>query len=138
MPTQAPNLDNNTAWHDLGLPLLHKFEFHRKIVDEYHYLSRKEHSTVCSLIKKIAARRTGVLSGTPPLNNFSDVKEMASFLGVNLGRDHCGDGMATTEYEKRLAAAQTRIGKFLAKLDAPSYEWHRARHGSAQNFLDRK
>lgn len=114
------------------------FDFHRKIVDEFHYLSRKKNSAASLLIKRISAFKTGILSGTPALTNFSDVNEMASFLGIKLGRDHCGDGMTTTAFEKRLAADRTKVEKFVASLRTPSYEWHRARHDAAQKFLDRR
>lgn len=122
----------------ITIPLLHMFQFHRRVIDEYHYLSFPENSTVRSLVKSISADKLWALSGTPNLTNFSDVNEMASFLGVKLGRDYCGDGVTTTNFEEKLKAGQTRVERFLANMETPSYQWHLARHQSAQNFLNGK
>jgi SNF2 family DNA or RNA helicase len=76
-------------------PLLHLFQFNRIIVDEYHYLNDNNKigsNFVATSIKKIAAHKRWCLSGTPALANFSDVNQLASFLGVKLGRYFCGDG----------------------------------------------
>ncbi|RYO09693.1 hypothetical protein AA0119_g1001 [Alternaria tenuissima] len=76
-------------------PLLHLFQFNRIIVDEYHYLNDNNKigsNFVATSIKKIAAHKRWCPSGTPALANFSDVNQLASFLGVKLGRYFCGDG----------------------------------------------
>ncbi|RYN62998.1 hypothetical protein AA0118_g5149 [Alternaria tenuissima] len=76
-------------------PLLHLFQFNRIIVDEYHYLNDNNKigsNFVATSIKKIAAHKRWCLSGTPALANFSNVNQLASFLGVKLGRYFCGDG----------------------------------------------
>jgi len=89
-----------------NIPLLHMFRFNRLVVDEYHYMyTSKEGSnhTIATAIKSIPAVKRWILSGTPPLANFSDVSQTASFLGVKLGRNVCGDGTVTTEFEKRRA-----------------------------------
>ncbi|CAN9474729.1 unnamed protein product [Alternaria alternata] len=94
-------------------PLLHLFQFNRIIVDEYHYLNDNNKigsNFVATSIKKIAAHKRWCLSGTPALANFSDVNQLASFLGVKLGRYFCGDGTVTTSAEKISRLDQTDIG----------------------------
>ncbi|KAF2640429.1 hypothetical protein P280DRAFT_550182 [Massarina eburnea CBS 473.64] len=119
------------------VPLFQLFNFNRVVVDEYHYLYDGKHSenfTACSAIKQLSASKRWILSGTPALTNFSDVNQIASFLGLKLGRDQFGDGR--TQLEKRLMAEQTSVEKFLSCSEIMSYQWHQARHQRAQNFLN--
>lgn len=122
-----------------AVPLLHLFRFNRVVVDEYHYLlddRRGENYPAYAGVKSIAAPKRWVLSGTPALTNFSDVNEIASFLGVKLGRNVCGDGLTMTPFEKNLMEKQTEVQKFLSRTEILSLQWHRARHERAQGFLD--
>ena len=68
---------------DINGPLIEMFEFGRLVVDEYTYLERRAYSSTISL----AARSRWILSATPRLGDFADVKVIASFLHINLGRD---------------------------------------------------
>ena len=120
-------------------PLLHLFQFNRIIVDEYHYLNDNNKigsNFVATSIKKIAAHKRWCLSGTPALANFSDVNQLASFLGVKLGRYFCGDGTVTTSAEKTSRLDQTDVESFLSQTEVMSRQWHEGRHQRAQEFLD--
>ncbi|RYN75563.1 hypothetical protein AA0117_g6173 [Alternaria alternata] len=120
-------------------PLLHLFQFNRIIVDEYHYLNDNNKigsNFVATSIKKIAAHKRWCLSGTPALANFSDVNQLASFLGVKLGRYFCGDGTVTTSAEKTSRLVQTDVESFLSQTEVMSRQWHEGRHQRAQEFLD--
>lgn len=121
-----------------SVPLFQMFHFNRIVVDEYHYLhdsKNSENYTACAAIKRISAPKRWIISGTPALANFSDVNQIASFLGVKLGRDVYGDG--TAESEKKHMAEQTDVEKFLSRTETMSHYWHKARHERAQDFLDR-
>ncbi|KAI4644439.1 hypothetical protein J4E93_006342 [Alternaria ventricosa] len=120
-------------------PLLHLFRFNRIIVDEYHYLNDTNKigsNFIATSIKQISAHKRWVLSGTPALANFSDVNQLASFLGVKLGRYFCGDGLVTTSVEKMTKLDQTDVESFLSQTEVMSRQWHVARHRRAQEFLD--
>lgn len=71
------------AWQSLTIPVLHMFEFNRLVIDEFTYVSERKLGPVLNL----KARSVWVLSGTPPLNNFTDVQSIAPFFGVHLGVD---------------------------------------------------
>jgi hypothetical protein len=119
------------------VPLFHLFQFNRIVVDEYHYLNdakKVESHTTATLIKRIFAHKRWILSGTPALENFSEVNEIASFLGVNLGRHHPGDGVVTTLAEK--SRDQTAFECFIHQTEVVSRQWHEARRLQAQRFLD--
>ncbi|KAI4612008.1 hypothetical protein J4E80_007460 [Alternaria sp. BMP 0032] len=121
------------------VPLVHLFRFNRIIVDEYHYLNDTNkigNNFMATSIKQVAAHKRWVLSGTPALANFSDVNQLASFLGVKLGRYFCGDGTVTTSAEKIAKLDQTDVESFLSQTEVMSRQWHQARHQRAQDFLD--
>ncbi|KAJ8114408.1 hypothetical protein OPT61_g3697 [Boeremia exigua] len=119
-------------------PLLHLFRFNRVVVDEYHYLNDykkiRNMLTVVS-VKKIGAHKRWILSGTPALANFTDINNIASFLGVRLGRFAPGVGKRTA-LEKFLMDDQTSTEGFLSKIEVMSRQWHQARHERAQEFLN--
>ena len=62
---------------------LHMFDFYRVVIDEYTYAAEDEKLT--SYITTINARSRWVLSGTPSIQDFGDVKNLARFLACNLG-----------------------------------------------------
>ena len=68
-------------WRQMQAPPLEMFHFARKVVDEYTYLEARDIPT----IKAIKASASWVLSGTPPMDTFDDVKGIAEYLGINLG-----------------------------------------------------
>jgi hypothetical protein len=113
-------------------PLLHMFRFNRVLIDEYHYLNigKTLENVVASVsVKEISAHKRWVLSGTPALQNFSDVDDLASYLGVRLGR-RCVD------FGSPHAAETTSVEEFLSQIEPMSRQWHIARHERAQEFLD--
>lgn len=73
----------SSSLKDIQGPLLQMFHFHRLVIDEYTYTEDNE----MSLITSIQSSNRWVLSGTPRLGDFSDVKTIAQFLGVDLGID---------------------------------------------------
>lgn len=128
----------SSASGDKAVPLLHMFRFNRIVVDEYHYLN--DHKKIKNMftavsVKKIAAHKRWILSGTPALANFTDIDNIASFLGVRLGRFAIGAGKLT-QLEQFLVSDQTAVERFLSKTEVMSSQWHQARHARAQEFLD--
>ena len=81
------------------------FQFHRFIVDEYHYIEAYAYPMLSSL----KSRRRWILSATPPLEDFADVKNMATALGVYLGRDD--DATEFTKKASIKAIQADRTGK---------------------------
>ncbi|KAH8047952.1 hypothetical protein JL722_12741 [Aureococcus anophagefferens] len=94
------------AWKKLQAPPLQLFHFARKVVDEYTYLGRD-----VPTIHAIKARSSWVLSGTPPIDSFDDVKSIAAFLGVHLG---AADPVQLTK--KGTVAAPTRKGALKSEM----------------------
>ena len=86
-------------------PIFQMFRFNRLIIDEYTYVDAKGHAFMTSL----QASSRWVLSGTPALDDFADVKTMASFLGVNLGVDD--DTVGVMKGENLRAIRKDRTGK---------------------------
>ena len=66
--------------------LLHMFDFHRLVVDEYTYVDGKQKvEKLSNFIHTIHARSRWVLSGTPNIQDFGEVRNLAKFLAYNLG-----------------------------------------------------
>ena len=65
------------------------FHFNRLVVDEYTYVDEKEYA----LLTSVSASNRWILSGTPPLEDFADVKLIAGFLGAHLGIDDDARGV---------------------------------------------
>ena len=70
-------------WKNMASPMLDMFKFNRLIVDEFTYLNGKVHRAITGL----KADRRWVLSGTPPLEDFADVKTISVFMNLHLGID---------------------------------------------------
>lgn len=84
-------------WKQLHCPPLEMFHWARKIVDEYTYLDGKIHT----LVTRLSADRHWVLSGTPPIHDFTAVKTIAAHLSLHLGIDDDNEGRSV-EVKKRL------------------------------------
>ncbi|KAH8043578.1 hypothetical protein JL722_15129 [Aureococcus anophagefferens] len=104
------------------------------IVDEYTYLEARDVPT----IHAIKARSSWVLSGTPPIDSFDDVKSIAAFLGVHLG---AADPVQLT---KKGTVARSDAHKELSKsemfhefMENRSESWHARRRDLAQAFVNR-
>jgi hypothetical protein len=115
------------------IPLIHLFRFNRVIVDEYHYLNDK--MKIATSVKAIRAHKRWILSGTPALANFTDIDNIASFLGVQIGRFAVKAGKRTA-LDESIINDQTAVERFLSKTEVMSHQWHQARHQRAQEFLD--
>jgi hypothetical protein len=66
------------------------------IVDEFSYIPQM--SCLFDLLKEIHAISKWIISATPDLGGFNNVKFMASLIGINLGEDD-------------LAAKRSEMGK---------------------------
>lgn len=133
VPAKRKSVRSNTHI----VPLLHMFCFNRVVVDEYHYLhdyKKIKNIFTAASVKKISAHKRWILSGTPALANFTDVDNIASFLGVQLGRFAIGAGKRTA-LDNFLINDQTAVERFLSKTEVMSHQWHVARHERAQEFL---
>lgn len=76
-------------WEQLRAPPLEVFHWARKVIDEYTYL---EDTPQLPLIARLTADRHWVLSGTPPIHDFSALKTIAAFMTIHLGVDDDGEG----------------------------------------------
>lgn len=66
--------------------LLHMFDFYRVVVDEYTYVDDNQQvDKLSTFITTIQARSRWVLSGTPSIQDFGDIQDLACYLGLNLG-----------------------------------------------------
>ncbi|KAJ1459723.1 hypothetical protein M885DRAFT_613323 [Pelagophyceae sp. CCMP2097] len=121
-------------WRKVKAPPLHMFYFARKVVDEYTYLEARDVPT----IQALKAHASWVLSGTPPLDVFDDVKAIAAFLGVHLG---ASDPVALTKrgtVAKRDAAKELSGSELFHEfLQRRSAAWHARRRDVAQAFVNR-
>jgi site-specific DNA-cytosine methylase len=120
-------------WRNLKSPPLELFYFARKVVDEYTYLDQRDVPTV----QAIKSRCSWVLSGTPPLESFDDVKSIAAYLNVHLGAPN---PVTLTKKGDRPSDARKELSKselFQEFLETKSHSWHARRRLVAQHFLDR-
>jgi len=84
-------------------------------------------------VKQIAAYKRWMLSA---MSNFSDVDQIASYLGIKLGRHCVDDSPSTARANKGRQSEATLVEDFLAQTEVRSRQWHEARHQRAQEFLD--
>ena len=81
---------------EVTCPILELFSFARMVLDEYSYLQRSPQDIfneaskripkeVPTVLQSIKARHKWLLSGTPAISDFHDVRQMAKFLGISLG-----------------------------------------------------
>ena len=132
----------------LGSPVFEMFTFHRLVVDEYTYISQRQSSSINSL--KASSR--WALSGTPALGDFADVKNLAAFVGVNLGVDDASKTYLKSANFKAMLKERTGMFYFLNEVyflansvaveqfqsydQAYSSFWYEHRHKHAQSFLN--
>lgn len=86
-------------------PIFQMFWFNRLVIDEYTFIDTKAYTFMTSL----QAGSRWILSGTPALDDFADVKRMAGLLGVNLGIDD--DTVGVMKSENIRAIRKDRTGK---------------------------
>ncbi|KAK2879373.1 hypothetical protein FQN49_000940 [Arthroderma sp. PD_2] len=119
-------------WKNVRSPLLHMFEFNRIVIDEFTYSKDRNYAAALT----IPSRKKWILSGTPPLNNFADVKSFSPFLGINLGIDEEDGRKIENERLKTIQRERTEAEKFQPLVTRRSTVWHERRHDVAQGFLD--
>jgi hypothetical protein len=119
-------------WKYVKSPLLQLFKFNRLVVDEFTYVKAENHTCISSM----ASTYRWVLSGTPPLSDFADVKSMAVFLGIHLGIDDDSLGAIKDRNIKLLRKDRTAGEAFRSFAQTLSPAWHDHRHAIAQRFLD--
>ena len=111
-------------WTETTSPPLEIFHWRRVVVDEFTYLKSSDRCVVLGL--KAEAR--WVLSGTPPVGAFAEIKDTAALLGTNLGSD---------EQPRFTKSEITKAETFQFFKERPTQHWHETRHAVAQGFLDR-
>ncbi|KAF2136382.1 uncharacterized protein K452DRAFT_138048 [Aplosporella prunicola CBS 121167] len=135
-PTKAKSTTKACAaqddWEDFDFPVLHLFNFDRLVVDEFTYPKSMGYTSLINL----AADKRWVLSGTPPLDDFADIKRIGAFLGINLGIDCDAYGVITRKNAKEILKEQTAFEQFQNFRQKRSSVWHERRHQHAQRFLD--
>jgi hypothetical protein len=119
-------------WKLMKSPLFQFFKYNRIVVDEYTYVDGKNHTTVT----KLQSNFKWVLSGTPPLEDFADVKTIATFLGIHVGVDDDTIGAIQLRNVKALRKDRTASEDFQSFKEYASFAWHQGRHKVAQRFLD--
>ncbi|KAF4160765.1 hypothetical protein CNMCM6069_007550 [Aspergillus lentulus] len=121
----------NQQWYTVKTPLLHAFLFHRIVIDEFTYAGNERLAPLLAL----RARSKWVLSGTPPLNDFADVKTIAPFLGIHLGVDD--ENTSSQNHRLKVLRKNRSDAEVFQSWRAPHSEaWHRNRHEIAQRFLN--
>ncbi|OJD37011.1 c-5 cytosine-specific dna [Diplodia corticola] len=131
-PGTAKSYPRKADWERWEFPVFHQFKFNRVIIDEFHYLRDRDYTALVTL----SADKRWILSGTPPLGDFADVKRFAAFLGVNLGIDWDTPGVITRENSKQMRKEKTSFELFQTFSERRSPTWHERRHQHAQTFLD--
>ena len=90
-------------WSCMKFPLFQMFHFKRLVVDEFTYIDGKNHTS----ITRLSADCRWVLSGTPPLGDFADVKTISVFLGINLGVDDDASNVLKMQHVKLIQKYRT-------------------------------
>ncbi|KAF9883832.1 hypothetical protein FE257_002769 [Aspergillus nanangensis] len=122
--------DGAQSWEAVRTPLLHAFMFNRLVIDEFTYANPDRLNPLLAL----QAHSRWVLSGTPPLNDFADVKTIAPFLDIHLGIDY-DDEQSQNKRIKIIRKQRSDAETFQSFQPPRSEAWHRHRHEIAQRFL---
>ncbi|RHZ71269.1 hypothetical protein CDV55_103969 [Aspergillus turcosus] len=124
--------EDEQQWYTVKTPLLHAFLFNRIVIDEFTYAGNNER---LAPLLALRARSKWVLSGTPPLNDFADVKTIAPFLGIHLGVDD--ENTSPQNHRLKVLRKNRSDAEVFQSWRAPHSEaWHRNRHEVAQRFLN--
>ncbi|GAA5914524.1 uncharacterized protein JCM6883_003191 [Sporobolomyces salmoneus] len=129
-PWHLKSGDVEEDWTEMRAPPLAMFSFARIVVDEFTYTT----GAVLVGIHHIRARARWILSGTPPLSDFSEIKSIANLLHCHLGIHDPTEGRDKTVDMRN--AEQTSAEKFRSFCDVRSRAWHARRDEIAQRFLD--
>lgn len=122
-------------WRTVKAAFLHAFNFNRLVIDEYTYAGEERQASLLSL----QARSKWILSGTPALGEFADIKSIARYLGLHLGVDDDGDCDKPTQNSrlKNIRKNHTAVEAFQYYQAPRSNAWYQNRREHAQRFLDR-
>ncbi|KAJ5170138.1 C-5 cytosine methyltransferase [Penicillium coprophilum] len=125
----------NQDWHTVKAAFIHAFSFNRLVIDEYTYAGEDKQASLLSL----QARSKWILSGTPGLDEFADIKSIARYLGLHLGVDDDGDCDKPTQNSRlrNIRKNHTAVEAFQYYQAPHSNAWYQNRREHAQRFLDR-
>ncbi|KAJ5171903.1 hypothetical protein N7492_004496 [Penicillium capsulatum] len=129
---KIPKQSKRTDWQDMTYLPLNAYQFDRFVIDEYTYIGEDRRLPLVTM----QAKSKWILSGTPTLDEFSDVKSIAQYLGLNLGEDDDGDFPTKNSRFKIIRRHMTPVEKFLMYKPRHSDQWYQDRHKLAQSFLD--
>jgi hypothetical protein len=129
----APSGKRDASLENMTYLPLHAYSFNRIVVDEYTYTREERNLAILSLI----SRSKWILSGTPALDEFADVKDIARHLGIHLGIDNDGDIPTSNMRLKGARRNQTALEAFEMHQPPRSMSWYDHRRTHAQSFLDR-
>ncbi|KAF4768752.1 hypothetical protein HAV15_002601 [Penicillium sp. str.  len=127
--------NSKQQWHDIKAVFIHAFKFNRLVIDEYTYVGEERQTSLLSL----QARSKWILSGTPGLDEFADIKSIARYLGLHLGVDDDGDCDKPSQNLRlrNIRKNHTAVEAFQYYQAPHSNAWYRNRREHAQRFLDR-
>lgn len=120
-------------------PPLEMFHWERIVVDEFQYIidgGNGDRSRVKSIVLGLKSTYRWGLSGTPPHENFADIKMLANLLGVYLGINESMHNKKKGRGSSAAGDERTQLEKFNAMMDVKSVHWHQNRHKHAQKFVD--
>ncbi|KAJ5353028.1 hypothetical protein N7452_002002 [Penicillium brevicompactum] len=121
-------------WRTVKGAFVHAFSFNRLVIDEYTYAGEERQTSLVSL----HARSKWILSGTPNLNEFADIKSIARYLGLHLGVDDDGDCDKTQNLRLKTIRKNHTAAEAFQMYQAPrSNAWYKNRRLHAQHFLNR-
>ncbi|OQE11510.1 hypothetical protein PENVUL_c002G04166 [Penicillium vulpinum] len=125
----------NQDWRTVKAAFIHAFSFNRLVIDEYTYAGEERQASLLSL----QARSKWILSGTPGLDEFADIKSIARYLGLHLGVDDDGDCDKPTQNSRlrNIRKNHTAVEAFQYYQAPRSNAWYQNRREHAQIFLDR-
>ncbi|KAJ5605517.1 C-5 cytosine methyltransferase [Penicillium lagena] len=127
-----PTTGKDHDWREMRYPFLHLFSFNRIVIDEYTYICEERLSSILSL----HSRSKWILSGTPAMREFADIKSIARFLDIYLGVDDDGDVPTQNSRLKSIRKSYTAAEAFQTYQPRRSDAWYCNRRQIAQRFLD--
>lgn len=127
-----PATEKDHDWREMRYPFLHLFSFNRIVIDEYTYTGEERLISILSL----HARSKWILSGTPAMGEFADIKSIARYLDIYLGVDDDGDVPTQNSRLKSIRKSYTAAEAFQMYQPPRSDAWYRNRREVAQRFLD--
>lgn len=128
--------DTNSDLKNVKYPPLHAFRFNRLVLDEFMHIGDVNEPKPIALLT-LAARSKWILSGTPALKEFADIKTMAGYLGVHLGIDDDCDAPTRNRRLKSIRKNLTAVEAFQMFQPPRSSAWYAERRNLAQRFVDR-